>query len=207
MASKIPQSKGEWSDPQNPGNSAFIIFDDATFKYHDRKSKKVNVISGQELKRLMLNDYGVDRVTYSGNEPDFSKFADKRIGLIELESFADDRKGANGTYAMATETAARRLRCNKSEIEQYMIANSLSWHECGDRHTVMAIPSVINEVFQHSGGISIERSFRAVAEGIANQWGSIYLYRNEGHFWISQSGVEKAFKERRKFYRSFRNNK
>ena len=45
-----------------------------------------------------------------------------------------------------------------------MKENNLTWHECGDRHTIRAVPSEINQVFGHTGGIGLQQDLQALSE-------------------------------------------
>lgn len=163
VAFPLPTKKGKWSDEARVGNSAFILDDNIQVKW--RKNGKGFSCSGAELKQWMDTNYEVNTVMYSHNEPDFYPFADKEIGVIRLENMPISR---GKSYALASSQAAKNLsrKCGRkvtvNEIQKRMREGELTWHECGDRKTMIAIPTRINAVFTHMGGIGVERSYRAV---------------------------------------------
>lgn len=205
-AAKIPRTKGQWTNSEKPGDSEFVLDDEADFVYNNKKSGKKVHISGKEIKEKMLSSYGTDRVHYNRNEPDFSPFADVNVGIIEIENFPSHRTGIDGTYNCARKITADRMGCTLKQVDEYMTQNGLSWHECGDRRTIIAIPSLINEVFVHTGGIGVGKSFEAVARGIAEQWGQIKLIKKKECLAVNHLQIAEAKKENKKLYRKIRSN-
>lgn len=166
-------TNGEWSDPSAVGNSDFIISDDAQVSW--QKNGK-HSCTGAELKQWMSDNYGTNVVHYDHNEPVFIPFIDKEIGFVYLDAMSTDRSGGEGTFAKANQEALNRLGFDAlSDVKEYMNKNELTWHECADGHTVIAIPTRINASFKHSGGISLERSLESVRETISEQTGGAHL--------------------------------
>ena len=156
---------GQWIDGATPGNGKFEIDDDFEVKW--QKNGK-HSCTGKELKKWMKENYGVGTVTYNNNEPDFMPFADKKIGAIYVDSLGADR--GSGSYAQAYAAVAKAwgldITKGKSEIEKYMKEHELTWHECADTHTIIAVPTRINSAFGHTGGIGVVKSIRAIAATI-----------------------------------------
>ncbi|MCI6060290.1 MAG: HNH endonuclease [Dorea sp.] len=165
----LPKKGGHWSETDVPGDSAWVLDDDVDITWS--KGGEKHSISGRELK----DKYGINEVQYSGGEPDFAPFEDKMIGHVELDEFSDCRTGKEGTYSCATRAAADALGWTPKDVDEYMEKNGLTWHECGDRMTVRAVPAEINAAFKHTGGISIEKSLRAMEEEIQDRYGKIKL--------------------------------
>ena len=85
-------------------------------------------------------------------------------GNVQLEHMDTKRNG--GTFSQASDIVAEKLGISREDVDDYMKANNLTWHECGDRHTVRAIPSEINQAFGHTGGIGLQQDMEAMAENI-----------------------------------------
>lgn len=47
----------------------------------------------------------------------------------------------------------RKGELQKKEITQWREENKLTWHECNDTRTMQVIPSKINSIFGHFGGV------------------------------------------------------
>ena len=189
---KLPSDqRGEWDNPDEKGNSDFILKDDAELKIYNKSDKSYTTYSGQEVKEHMMEEYGVDRVSYSHREPDFEPFEqefsaddlseflrekygddmEKEIsagyeGHVELEDMGTSRSGAEGTFSRANEIVAEAMGVEAKDIADYMDSRGLTWHECGDRHTVRAVPSEINQAFGHTGGIGLQQDIEALAYNV-----------------------------------------
>lgn len=150
----LPQSGGKWSDPSKPGNSEWIIDPDATFEVGSGDSKKT--LTGKQIKE----QYGIDRITYKDSKPDFSSVEDEAIGKVTVDEMPTVRRGSKqnpGSYDLAAQAAAKKFGLDDpSQIDAYMKEHGLTWHEDADRKTISAVPTDINAIFKHTGGISIE---------------------------------------------------
>ena len=178
--------KGQWSG--DIGNSKFILNDETELNIYHKQSKDWYKISGKKFKEKLIAEYGVDTVDYCAKEPNFSNFvhtfkytdickemgkklkieneAENFLGDIYLDDFSSTRDGTEGTFSKATTIVAEYFVVDPTDIEDYMRKKDLTWHEVGDRHTIQAIPSEINQVFTHTGGIGIQKDVTALAEHI-----------------------------------------
>lgn len=202
--SVIPKAHGEWADAEHPGNSAFELDDTAAITYRNKAKQRYESISGAELKEWMKENYGVTSVDYEGNEPNFTPFEDPVLGHAELEDFSIHRDQKEGTFFQARKIVSERTGMSTAEIDQYMRENNLTWHECGDCKTVRAVPTVINTAFKHTGGISIERSKVAIAEGIQSDYGHVQLQRESLEGTFSRDDLEENVQVKRKEYREIK---
>lgn len=152
----IPQKGGHWSGP--PGDSYFILDDDAQFRIAPNIT-----ISGRAIKKLYLSEVEPEGgILYHQGDPDFSPVMDKLIGKVPIEHMPTERKES---YALATQyVVAQRIMDDKAAVKAHMEKNDLVWHECGDCHTMMAIPWIINKVFKHTGGIGVTKQFITLAK-------------------------------------------
>lgn len=185
---KLPSSdKVEWLDDGTSGETACRVKDNALIKVHDKSTNTDIIYSGLEFKEYMLDKYGTDIVNYLHREPDFepfehvfssdsvNEFMEKKYGNtmknitnssagnIYLEHMDTERNG-NGTFEKANQEIATRLGISTTDVAEYMKEKNLTWHECGDRHTIRAVPSEINQVFGHTGGIGLQQDLQALAE-------------------------------------------
>lgn len=186
---KLPSSRRvEWLDEGTPGESDCRLREDSELKIHDKASNSDIAYTGKEFSEHMKEKYGTDIVNYHHREPDFTpfehEFTNERIndfmqqkygtewenikavseGNVQLEHMDTKRNG--GTFSQASGIVAERLGISREDVDDYMKANNLTWHECGDRHTVRAIPSEINQAFGHTGGIGLQQDMEAMAENI-----------------------------------------
>lgn len=157
-------------------------------------------MTGAEFKER----YGVEGVEYKSGEPDFEPFEDELIGSVQLEDLPTQRGGRDGSYAIASQLAAEKLGITADEVTEYMRENGLTWHECGDCKTMRAIPVEVNAAFPHTGGISIQRSVRAVAEGISDAYGEISLNKSEMTGLVDTEELESAKKGNKELYRKYK---
>ena len=186
---KLPSAKRvEWLEEETAGEGSCRLREDSELKIHDKASNSDITYTGREFSEYMKEKYGTDIVNYSHREPDFTpfehEFTNEKInefmqqkygseweklegtseGHVQLEHMDTKRNG--GTFSQASDIIAERLGISREDVDDYMKSNNLTWHECGDRHTVRAIPSEINQAFGHTGGIGLQQDVEALAESI-----------------------------------------
>jgi len=164
----LPQSNGHWEG--EPGNSRFIINDDYVPLGHGVNPEGLTM---GELK----SKYNFDEIEYKNKEPDFTQLADKDLGIAKLDEFSAKRTGADGTYELATTTIAKQKGIDSKDVKASMDEKRLTWHEVGDRKTVMPIPTEINAAYKHSGGISVERNVNSFGNYLNDKYGKLSLSR------------------------------
>lgn len=165
----IPTRGGHWSD--KPGNSHWIPDDDAV--YHIGRS---HYLSGKALKQ----QYGFASISYHTGDPDFTPFADPVIGPVHLPSIPAQRGWTNGgSYDLAVQSVvASGAMPDATAVRSYMKQHRLVWHECGDGHTMLAIPEAINQAFVHTGGIGLQKGMQKLRYRIQSH-GSLSLQRTQ----------------------------
>ncbi|QTE70075.1 HNH endonuclease [Clostridiales bacterium FE2011] len=210
-ASVLPKSHGHWEGEK--GNSKWIPDANSTVTW--QKGGKIHTVTYQDI----IDKYNIeDGIEYYNKEPDFSKYEDSFIQHVELDSFSDKRDGSNGTYTKAASAAAQRLSKETGEVwstqrvQKYMQDHNLTWHECGDRKTVRAIPTEINAAFKHTGGISVKKSLNAMAKVSDEEFGlskGYTLVRNgpldNAH--INKDELDAAIKARQDSFRKAKQRK
>lgn len=194
-----------WSDNDKKGNSSCRLKDDASVQYFDKTTAKNIECTGKEFNQRMREIYGVDSVSYKGNEPDFEPFeqtfskekmndyliekygkdckksaVNDAFGHVEVERISSDRKT---TQAEATSIISEKTGVDISEIKAYMKTNGITWHECGDGKTVRAVPREINSTFSHTGGVGLDKDLHAVGTVFRNE-------KNEKGDQMTISGVD-----------------
>lgn len=186
----IPDNKVEWENSERKGNCACRVRDDAELKIYDKKTQEYTQCTGAEFNQSMIERYGTDRVNYSYREADFRPFEhnfdsqslneflsstgiERRCsetksisGQVEVDHMSVDR---DFNFKNANEKIADALGIVSDDVKSYMKEKNLTWHECGDRKHLEAIPSDIHQVFSHTGGIGTEKDFqvlyRSLTEG------------------------------------------
>lgn len=224
---KLPSSdRIEWLDEGTSGETACRVRDDALIKVHDKSTNTDIIYSGSEFKEYMLDKYGTDIVNYSHREPDFepfeqvfssnrvNEFMEKKygstmrnitnwsVGNVYLEHMDTERNG-NGTFAKANQEIATRLGISKTDVAEYMKENNLTWHECGDRHTIRAVPSEINQVFGHTGGIGLQQDLQALSESTRRTVGDRILLQREAVLGTAD-GLERAINSKHRQNRAIK---
>ncbi|MFD0048962.1 pre-toxin TG domain-containing protein [Actinomycetes bacterium NPDC127524] len=126
-----PVNKGKWSSER--AESLFI-------------SDKTG-----EIKKY-LDEAGVDGVDYKNGMPDFSPFSK---GEIKLENMTNDRKS---NFSTADEELAKKWstpeqKWTADDIADWREDNKYTWQELNDLETIQLVPSKINKVFKHLGGV------------------------------------------------------
>lgn len=198
--SVLPKSGGHWSDAGKPGESMWIPDDDVEIVW--QKGGRTHKMLGIELKKK----YGIEGINYFGNEPDFEPFEDELLGHVEVDEFTDSRTGKEGTFTKATNNVAQLLGWSSKQVERYMEERGLTWHECGDRKTIRAIPTEINSAFKHTGGIGIEKSVKSISEEIYDNYGTIVLSRESHQGTVSKSELDSAIRNRRENFKDRKKN-
>ena len=128
--------------------------------------------SDKERKKLLAK-YGTEYVQYDINaEPDFSIFKEVEVKIPNMEGGTTQSRRHNFNHAnqllVGTEWAKKRGLHSASDIERYRIENRLCWHEKSDGVTMQLIPSDINSLFGHLGGVSTIANMDVKGEGVQN---------------------------------------
>ena len=192
VTKSVLPKQGSWSDETKAGNCEFILSDDAKVTWNKNGHHEC---TGKELKEWMKSNYETDTVTYDHKEPDFKPFADPMIGEITVDKMSTERGGGEGTFDYAIRVTAEKNNMTKEEVKKYMSEHELTWHECADRHTILAVPTRINSTFKHSGGISVQKSIEAMVATIAAKHGKKWVL-NKDKFRGPRTviGLDKAIK-------------
>ena len=166
----IPTRGGHWS--AEPGNSDWIPDDDAVFYIGHS-----HYLSGKALKQ----QYGFSSITYHTGDPNFIPFADALIGQVHLPSIPPRRGWTNGgSYDLAVQAVVTSgAMPNAAAVRSYMKQHHLVWHECGDGHTMIAIPEAINQAFVHTGGIGLQKGMQKLG----------YRFQSYGHLALQRKGI------------------
>lgn len=150
----LPKANVIWENPDRPGEGDCVLRDDAVISFRSGQY----TVTGAELNR---HYGGPIVVNYTNGQPDFWPYCDKRIGAVEISDFTDNR---SSNFSQANTIVAARLNITKAELDAYMDHFMLTWHECPDQKTVIAVPTAIHDAFRHYGGVSTYKTMRRVVE-------------------------------------------
>ncbi|MBC1334036.1 hypothetical protein HB820_01925 [Listeria booriae] len=127
---KTPLNYGEWKGSR--GNSIFI-------------SNKTEV-------KPFLDETQLAGVKYKGAMPDFSPFSK---GEIKLANMTNDRKKnfAAADKMLAEEWSKGKEKWTANDVADWREDNKYTWHELNDLETIQLVPSKINGVYKHLGGV------------------------------------------------------
>ena len=213
----------EWEGNGRTGTCR--LKDQAQISVYDKSKKERVFYTGAQFNELMRQRYGTDQVRYDHGEPDFEPFehlfSEERVNAFLKKHYGEGRsvKGAaaghvyldrmptereGGTYKAAETAIADQLGISISQLRAYMTENNLTWHECGDLHTVRAIPSEINQVYKHTGGIGVQQDFEAMREGMNLRWDEIKLTNTGDGGTIDAEEYNKAIEQTHKKYREIK---
>lgn len=108
----------------------------------------------QEAKRL-LRQYGQEYVSYDKTgEPNFSPFAEATVKISDMSSNRSQNFSSAGEKLLGTEWAKENRIETLADLNRYKAENGLTWHECSDGVTMQLVPTKINAMFGHSGGVA-----------------------------------------------------
>ena len=104
-----------------------------------------------------LDNFGLKGINYRNGEPDFETCAYAVVKISDMSSYRDDNfKSADTVCAAMWNAQVRDGKSNwiSQDVKAYRKANNLSWHEKCDTETMVLVKSIINEFFDHSGGVA-----------------------------------------------------
>ena len=168
----VSMARVEWKVNKGTGKDGKIDFTrgfDVEPKYssYEQRVKTTPVNKGQwiteraeshfisdktgEVKKY-LDEAGVDGVEYKNGMPDFSPFSK---GEVKLENMTNDRKTNFSTAdeALAEIWSTPDEKWTAADIADWREDNKYTWHELNDLETIQLVPSKINSVFKHLGGV------------------------------------------------------
>lgn len=116
----------------------------------------------------ILENYGLDGITYRNAEPDFETCAEAVVTITDMTEnrencYSDDGTFVMGNFSQADIQLAEKWNIEKREdrndwqprdVYDYRKANRLTWHEKCDTKTMVLVRFEINMFFRHSGGCS-----------------------------------------------------
>lgn len=104
-----------------------------------------------ELADKYLSANGIENITYKNGNPDFTNFA---VAEVKIENMWSERGGILGNFNQAFEKIAEQYKTTPEAVAKWAKANKYTIHECPDKCTCQLIPSIINSVYTHVGGVS-----------------------------------------------------
>ena len=140
-----------------------------------------------------MRSFGADSVKYVNGYPDFSPFTriqDDSLGTVdgrvEIGHMTTHRQNPQyaygrrtdghaadedlGNFAQADNELAKKLNerdgtaLTGKDIQEMRERNKLTWHELEDGKSMYLVPTQIHDACPHSGGISIEKDLRRIAD-------------------------------------------
>lgn len=160
----LPDSNVSWQGER--GNSICCLRRDAVIQYHGR------TVTGAELSRAYGKNGAGISIPYKHGEPDFSAYADRRVGAVNVPNFSSSRQA---NFAAANTVLAEKLNLGSvSAATAWMRQQNLTWHECGDRKTMIAVPTPLHSAFRHTGGISVQQQIDLAKEKLAGRNVTLY---------------------------------
>ena len=130
-------------------------------------SKCVPKDSNSKLAKT-LDNYGIDGIEYKEGVIDLSPTSHAEV---EIEGMKGGNNGRASNFSKANKEVARQLNQSPedakilgitpkngksftaSDIEAYRRKNGLTWHELNDKKTMQMVPSIVNKMFNHLGGV------------------------------------------------------
>lgn len=108
---------------------------------------------------IVFNGTKITKVSYRNGIPDFSPYA---IAEVKIPQMTDKRLGSGGNYEQANTALADLWTKNQHmgrswtarQVEEYRIANNLTWHEMSNMESMQLVPFEVNDTFKHFGGVA-----------------------------------------------------
>lgn len=132
--SRTPAENGEWTGER--GESIFISDSEEVAEY--------------------TKEAGVDGVVYKDGCPDFTPFSKGDVEIPDMSANRHTSMGKPGNFEQA-DTALAQQRgngCTARDVANWRKANGYTWHELNDMKTCQKVPTSINKVYRHLGGVS-----------------------------------------------------
>lgn len=131
---RTPMEKGTWAGKR--GESKFISDSDEVTSY--------------------LKDAKINGINYKNGIPDFT---DVSKGEVKIQSMSSERHttmGRIGNFEQADAALAQKRGngCTARDVANWRKIHGYTWHELNDMETCQKVPTVINKVFRHLGGVS-----------------------------------------------------
>lgn len=104
--------------------------------------------SDDETVNKILDEFGLDGISYKDGIPDFSEVSK---GTVEIDDMTENR---DKNFRQADEALAKQRGCSPQEVKQWREEHGYTWHERNDMKTMDKVPTEINKVFGHLGGVS-----------------------------------------------------
>jgi hypothetical protein len=126
---------------------------------HYRKGGNTYTVYGCDL--LKQWPQLADGIVYRNGEPDFEPVRYKDAGdhfmvTVDFGRYRDSSNLRSVLHAEANRQVAEACGCAPMEVEKFMNNNQLTWHECSDGKTMVAVPTVLHDIFRHTGGVSVQ---------------------------------------------------
>lgn len=132
---QTPKKGGEWEGER--GESKFIP--------NDPKTKDI------------LDDYGLDGISYRDAIPDFSKVSESTVKIDNMTAVRGENfKQCDEQCAKQWNKEARdgKTDWEGRDVKNWRKDNDYSWHERNDMKMCDLVPTKINSDFGHLGGVS-----------------------------------------------------
>lgn len=94
-----------------------------------------------------LQAAGVDGIEYRNAQPDFSPVSK---GQVEIPNMTTSRPA---NFKAADELLGKQWGMTQEQVEDWRSANSYSWHEEPDLKTMQLVPTDVNKLLGHVGGV------------------------------------------------------
>ncbi|MGG0217680.1 HNH endonuclease [Bacillus mycoides] len=111
-------------------------------------------ISNKEKVKKYLDEIKADGIEYKNAMPDFSALSKVEI-KIDMTEIRDGKKGnfAKADEALAKKLSTDEMKITRTDIKKWRTENRYTWHELNDCETIQLVPTDINSVFKHFGGV------------------------------------------------------
>lgn len=114
-----------------------------------------------------LSEFGLSGIKYKNSIPDFRPVS---AAIVKIEGMSADRSSRTdengnhfeGNYEKANIKCAEQWNKDRrdgkddwtpSDVEKWRKAHNYTWHEHNDMETCVLVPTIINKVFTHFGGV------------------------------------------------------
>lgn len=147
-----PRENGSWADgEESRGESKWVPDRD----YIPPDNGKGNNPEGKTMGQIM-DEHGIDGVTYKNGEPDYSEV--RHGEPVQIEGFSDNRSSnfrkAEAAYAERHNLENPDNPMTPGDVKTYRDDNKLTWHEWRDCSTMEMVPREVHGNFSHRGGVS-----------------------------------------------------
>ena len=99
----------------------------------------------------------IKEVKYENGIPDFSPYAEAEVNIADMTQYRRTKNYRQADTKLANYWNKIRYQKRKwttDAVTKYRLDNKLTWHEMNNMRSMQLVPTEVNTIFRHSGGVA-----------------------------------------------------